>query len=117
MTTYDESKKIKQNSLTLTWFDVLNYTLMFLLVFVMLYPFINQLAISLNEGKDASRGGIYFIPRILSFDSYRHLLTNTNLLKGFLISVLRVMVGTSTAILFTGLLAYIISQKEFSARK
>ena len=101
----------------MTWFDVLNYSFLFLLMFVLLYPFINQLAISLNDGKDASRGGIYFLPRKLSFDSYIHVLGNPNLIRSAFISVLRVVVGTGTSVFATGLLAYLISQKEFSARK
>ena len=106
-----------QRRLRFTWFDCLNYVFLFVLMFILFYPFLNQLAISLNEGNDAAKGGIYFWPRKFSLDSYIHLITNENILRGAAISVLRVAVGTSTGVFMTGMLAYVISQKEFSARR
>ena len=43
-------------------FDVFNIAMLMLLIVVMLYPFLNQLAISLNDSADVSlfqRGNIY----------------------------------------------------------
>jgi putative aldouronate transport system permease protein len=98
-------------------FDVLNTLLMLGVICIVLYPFINLLAISLNEGTDATTGGIYLFPRRFSLDSYVLLVNNPNLLKGLLISVLRVVVGTVTCVFVTGLLAYIVCISNFSGRK
>ena len=38
-----------------TVFDVINVILLLLLSFIMIYPFWNQLVISLNDGIDAQR--------------------------------------------------------------
>lgn len=86
-------------------------------IFFMLYPFINQLALSFNDGTDALRGGIYFFPRKFSLNAYELLFSHPKLLRGVAISVLRVLVGTTTCLFITGLLAYIVTIKFFSGRK
>ncbi|WP_309122356.1 carbohydrate ABC transporter permease [Paenibacillus sp.] len=98
-------------------FDVCNILFMLLLSFLMLYPFVNLLALSLNDGADAARGGIYFFPRKLSFDSYMMLFQNENLWKGFGVSLLRVAVGTVTCVFMTGLLAYMVTIRNFSGSR
>lgn len=98
-------------------FDVVNIAFMVILSFAMIYPFYNQLIISLNDGKDALLGGIYFYPRKFSLEAYAYVLNNSDLLRGALISVLRVIVGTSTCLLFTGYLSYILTIRDFSGRK
>ncbi|MEK8127139.1 carbohydrate ABC transporter permease [Paenibacillus filicis] len=85
--------------------------------FVVIYPFINLLALSLNDGSDAARGGIYFFPRKFSLAAYEMLFQNDKLFKGLAWSALRVAVGTVTCLFVTGLLAYIISIRSFSGRK
>jgi putative aldouronate transport system permease protein len=98
-------------------FDWINAILMFIMAFVMLYPFWNQLIVSLNEGMDTARGGLYFWPRAFTLDNYRYMFENGNLSKGALISVLRVTVGTATTLFCSGLLAYVTTVKWFSGRR
>ncbi|MEC0241257.1 carbohydrate ABC transporter permease [Paenibacillus dokdonensis] len=98
-------------------FDLCNVMIMLVLSFAMLYPFINLLALSLNDGADAARGGIYLLPRQFSLDSYMLLFQNKRLLSGLGISILRVVVGTTTCVFMTGLLAYIVTIRGFSGRK
>jgi putative aldouronate transport system permease protein len=85
--------------------------------FIVIYPFYNQLVLSLNDGIDAMRGGLYFFPRKFSIDAYIMLFRNPNIIKGAGISVLRVIVGTGTGLFVTGLLAYIVSVRDFSGRR
>jgi putative aldouronate transport system permease protein len=83
----------------------------------MVYPFINLLAISFNDGTDAVKGGIYFWPRQFSTSAYAMLFENDNMLEGLKWSVLRVIAGTVTSLFATGLLAYIVTIRHFSGRK
>lgn len=99
------------------FFDVSNIIFMLLFSFVVLYPFWNQLVYSFNEGNDAARGGLYFWPRIFSLDAYKYLISNPRLSSGAIISILRVIVGTTTCLFSTGLLAYIVTIKSFSGRR
>ena len=100
-----------------TVFDVFNVTLMVLLSFIFLYPFWNQLVISLNDGVDAQRGGIYFWPRVFTWGNYEYILQTSGILRALGWSLARVIVGTSTKLLCTGMLAYITTVKHFSFRK
>ncbi|NBD24586.1 carbohydrate ABC transporter permease [Paenibacillus glycinis] len=97
--------------------DVAIIAVLLLLGFVVIYPFINLLALSFNDGTDAARGGIYFFPRKVSYAAYGMLFENENLLKGLGWSVLRVAIGTGTCLFMTGLLSYIVSIRTFSGRK
>lgn len=98
-------------------FDVFNIVFMLVFSFLVLYPFWNQLVYSINEGNDAARGGLYFWPRKISFDAYGYLFHNPRLVNGALISLLRVGVGTVTCLFCTGLLAYVVSIRNFSGRR
>ncbi|MDE7038852.1 MAG: carbohydrate ABC transporter permease, partial [Lachnospiraceae bacterium] len=75
-------------------FDVCNVILLILFMIIVVYPFINILAISLNEGTDAIRGGIYLWPRKFTLDNYKYVLNNSDIYKSTLVSVLRTVIGT-----------------------
>lgn len=82
-------------------------------VIVTLYPVINTVAISFNEGIDAVRGGIYLWPRKFSLKSYDTVLAMQNLLTGAKVTVLRTVIGTLSALVVNALLAYVVSRKRF----
>lgn len=111
-----ESRRYKK-SLGSKIFDVFNTIFMILLIIIMVYPFINQLAISFNDSADAVKGGIYLWPRKLSFDAYKFIFAQNSLIKATFVSIARVLVGTATSVIATALLAYIVTIKGFSGRK
>lgn len=98
-------------------FDIVNGIFMFIFTIIMIYPFLNILAISLNDGIDAARGGIYLWPRRFTTVNYEYVFANRSLLRGTGVSVLRVVVGTITGVFCNALLGYIISCRNFSGRK
>mgnify|MGYP001411281147 CR=1 FL=1 len=106
-----------KNSLGGRIFDFFNITFMLVFAFVMLYPFWNQLVVSFNEGIDTARGGLYFWPRKFTLDNYLYMFNNSNLGRGAIISVLRVVVGTATTLFCSGLLAYVTTVRWFSGRR
>lgn len=85
-------------------------------VLVTLYPVLNTLAISFNDGIDTVRGGIHLIPRKFTLQNYKTVLHMQNLITGAVITVLRTVVGTLIALVTNALLAYIVSQKKFMFR-
>ncbi|MFY9177576.1 MAG: carbohydrate ABC transporter permease [Caldicoprobacterales bacterium] len=100
-----------------TIFDILNALFMIVFVFLMVYPFINLLALSFNDGVDAVKGGIYFWPRKFSLASYQYMLKNPKLIRGTFVSIMRVIVGTATGLLGSALLGYIVSCRHFYGRR
>ena len=61
ITMIDTQYKIKSKKFDI--FPLINSVIMILFVIITLYPVLNTLAISLNDGTDALRGGIYLWPR------------------------------------------------------
>lgn len=98
-------------------FDTAKWVFLVLFVIVTLYPIINTLAVSFNEGADALRGGITLLPRKFTLENYISVLKNDNLLQGSYISVARTVIATVLQLFLTSMLAYVLSKKDFVFRK
>lgn len=109
-------RKLYKETVWTRVFDVFNIVFMVLFSFCILYPFWNQLVLSLNEGKDAVLGGIYFWPRKFTLANYAILFRDSNLIKGVGISLLRVGVGVVVPLFCTGLMSYVVTRPEFKLR-
>lgn len=94
-------------------FTVCNVLFMIAFVIITLYPVLNTLAISLNDGTDALRGGIYLFPRKFTMKNYITVLQKDNLITGAYITVARTVVGTAFSLVTNAILAYIVSRKRF----
>jgi len=106
-----------KNTLAGKIFDVCNIIIMLIMMFVMIYPFWNQFIVSLNEGKDGQRGGLYWWPRKFTLENYAYIFESEGLVKNTLMSVARVVVGTTTTLACSGLIAYITTVPWFSANR
>ncbi|OMF88343.1 sugar ABC transporter permease [Paenibacillus sp. FSL R7-0337] len=98
-------------------FTSFNTVFMVCLVVVTLYPFINTIAVSFNEGNDTIRGGIYLWPRQWTFQNYKAIFATGTIFDAFLISVARTVVSTLLNIFLTTMLAYTLSRREYVFRK
>ena len=94
-------------------FHTLNYSFLTILCLVMLYPMLNTLAVSLNEGMDVIRGGIYIWPRMFTLVNYRIVLDMHTIYDSFFMSVYRTVVAVITNLFFTSILAFAISRREY----
>lgn len=107
-----KSSKIKTSG----WdkaFVACNTLFMIFFVVITLYPVLNTLAISFNDGTDALRGGIYLWPRKWTLKNYTTVLQKQNLLTGAYITVARTVIGTLLALAANAILAFIVSRKNF----
>ncbi len=107
-----ESKRI-DSSLGSKVFTLFIGLFMFIFLILTLYPLINTVAISFNDGLDAVRGGIHLWPRKFSLKNYDTVLALENLMTGFKITTLRTVIGTLSALFVNALLAYVVSRKRF----
>lgn len=94
-------------------FTIINAIFMIAFVVITLYPVLNTLAVSFNDGTDALRGGIYLWPRKWSLQNYSTVLQKDNLITGAYISVARTVLGTVFGLATNALLAFIVSRKKF----
>lgn len=97
--------------------DVIKVLFLAMAVIVCVYPFWNIFIISINDATDAMRGGLYFLPRKLSFASYADILGRSTFQHSILVTVARTIIGTPLAVLVTTALAYVLSRKELVGRK
>lgn len=81
-----------------------------------IYPFLYMLAISLNTGSDAARGGIYLWPRSFTWINYEIVLGNRVIRHAYLITIARTIVGTIGGLAVTLLAAYGLSHKQLPFR-
>lgn len=101
-------------------FELLDGVIYFILLivgFFTLYPFLNTLAVALNDGIDASRGGIYFLPRKFSLDNFIVILNQQKIYNSFIVTLSRTVIGTVLNTLFTGILAFGLSKPFLKGRK
>ncbi len=98
-------------------FSICNIIFMVLFVTITLYPILNTLAISFNDGIDAVKGGIHIIPRKFSTNNYHSVFAMRNLTTGLFISVARTVLGTLIGLLFNAILAFLVSRRRFLLKK
>ena len=108
-----KSKKKKKISI----FPIVNCIIMVLFLIITLYPVLNTLAISLNDGTDALRGGIYLLPRKFTPEELYNGFTKDNLITGAYITVARTIIGTVLALVANAILAFIVSRKDFCSKE
>ncbi len=98
-------------------FTIFNSIFMIIFVVVTLYPVLNTLAISFNDGTDALRGGIHLFPRKFTLKNYTTVLEKDSLMTGAVVTVARTVIGTVTALIANAILAFIVSRPRFMFRK
>jgi len=94
-------------------FHSINYFLLIALCVIMLYPMLNTLALSFNDGLDALRGGVRLWPRSFTLNNYETLFSVPTVFPAFRISVLRTFVTIVTNLVFTSMLAFALSRPEY----
>ena len=107
------NQKKKKKSKADVAFIIVNTIILVLFCALTLYPILNTLAVSLNDGMDAVRGGIHLIPRKFTLQNFYTVIKKDNILTAIRVSVLRTVVATFLHMFITALLAYVLSRKEF----
>ena len=97
-------------------FPIINTIFLVLLMFVTLYPVINTVAISFNDGTDALRGGIGLWPRVFSTKAYDSLLGDKEIYQAFWISASKTVILTVLNLLLTSMLSFALSRREYVLR-
>ncbi|MFF2479878.1 carbohydrate ABC transporter permease [Paenibacillus sp. NPDC058071] len=91
--------------------------LLLLLCVSVIYPFLYMLAISLNTGSDAAKGGVYLWPREFTLYNYQVVLGNEVIRNAYWITIARTVIGTVAGLLITILAAFGLSYRGLPLRK
>lgn len=99
-------------------FNVFNHGFLILISLLCLAPMVHVLALSFSTSTAASAGLVKLWPVQATMASYSFILSNSQFVKSFLISIERCVLGVSISIFFTILLAYPLSKevKDFRLR-
>ncbi|MBB3131027.1 putative aldouronate transport system permease protein [Paenibacillus rhizosphaerae] len=93
-------------------FDASLYVFLAIIFLATFYPFWNIFVISLNDATDTLKGGLYFWPRVPTFESYMTIFRNPEIWSAIKITVLRTVVGTAVSIFCISMLAYALSKRN-----
>lgn len=97
--------------------DIAIIIFMTLVAIITIYPFLNVLALSLNDSTDSVRGGITIFPREFTLKNYEIIFSFGGLITGFKISVLRTVVGTILGLISASMLAFTLARPDFQGRR
>ncbi|MDI6619677.1 MAG: carbohydrate ABC transporter permease [Clostridiales bacterium] len=98
-------------------FQIVNNIFLVLLSITTLYPFLNILVYSLNEGKDAMKGGLFLWPRKFTLFNYEFVFSNGLMQNAYLITISRTILGTIFGIAITAAVAYGLSIRTLPYKK
>lgn len=98
-------------------FDLVNICIMLLLCVVMLYPFLNVIAVSLSNSEHILRGDITIFPKGFNISGYSYIFRDPFLYSGYVHSIIYAAGSTLFMLTFTSLMAYPLTINEFVAKK
>lgn len=98
-------------------FGVVNGFLLILMCILTLYPYLNQLAYSLNDGVDSMKGGLTIFPRVFTLENFEAVFTNSSFSAAASISVARVVLSTLISLIVVYSAAYGLTRKGLPHRK
>ncbi|MDO5436176.1 MAG: carbohydrate ABC transporter permease [Clostridia bacterium] len=97
-------------------FPICNTIFLIILMIITLYPVVNTVAISFNDGTDALRGGITVWPRVFSTKAYVDILSDSLTYSAFWISVSKTVIITLLNLFLTSMISFALSRKEYVLR-
>ena len=98
-------------------FDAILYTLAVLMVIIALYPMYFIIIASISDPNLVAQGEILFLPRRMTLEGYRYLLSMGNLWTGYGNTILYTVVGTLIMLAVNLPVAYALSRKDLVGRK
>ncbi|KHF40527.1 carbohydrate ABC transporter permease [Halalkalibacter okhensis] len=102
-----------------TIFTVFNYSFLILMALLCILPLVHILAVSLSGSAAAAANIVTFWPIDFTIDAYERTIGNDNFIRSFMISVLRVVLGTAISMGAMLCAAYSLAKydEEFKGRK
>lgn len=99
-----------------TVFDSLNIIFLILLMVTMLYPFINQIAVSLSSNKAILMGKVNLWPVELQFRAYKEVIMDVRFITAFFNTVFFTVAEVVMKLFVTTMFAFTVSRKHFKGR-
>ena len=98
-------------------FDVCNILFMLVFLLITLYPFWYVVIVSFSDGKAVLSGQVQLFPVNITLDTYRVVLRDSNIVTGFLNTVLYATTGTLVNLFMSTLCAYPLSRPVLPGKR
>lgn len=93
------------------------YVLLSLLFIILLYPLIYIVSSSFSSARAVVSGRVILWPVEPSLQGYKAVFTNSQVWTGYMNSIIITVIGTLLSLIFTMILAYPLTRKDFALRK
>ena len=107
---------LKRRSLNDNVIDIINYTLLSVVLVIVLIPLVHVVACSLSDQAMVMAGEIFLIPRKINLLSYKAVLDYREIMIGFRNSMIIMAMGTALNLVMTILAAYPLSRRNLWGR-
>ncbi len=105
------NKKSRLNRMEV--FDIVNGTILVILAIILFYPMYYVLLASVSiPAQIAKYRGVMLLPQGFTLEAYNLVLKNRNILTGYVNTIIVVVAGTFVNMVFTSMLAYVLSRKN-----
>lgn len=111
------SKKKNINKKKLSAFEIINGSIMILISMVMIYPFLNVLAVSMSEYSEYIKNPMMIIPKQINLVAYKQILGHSTLWSSYGNTLFITVVGTSLALVLYMMTAYPLTKLHLKGRK
>jgi putative aldouronate transport system permease protein len=108
--------KLRQESRSDQIFTVVNNTVLFCFLIVVLYPLLYIVSASFSSPQAVIAGKVWFFPVDVSFEGYKAIFRHKLIVSGFLNSIFYTVCGTMVNVVLTILAAYPLSRRDFFGR-
>jgi putative aldouronate transport system permease protein len=112
-----EEKMKRINNADDVIFDTINYILLGLVLLIIIYPLYFITIASISSPIEVLNGNVIFLPKSLTFDAYRLIFKDEDILTGYRNTIFYTTLGTSINLIMTIFAAYPLSRKDWVGRK
>lgn len=99
-------------------FDFINRIIMICIAFIMLYPMLYVIFASFSNAKEFTKhSGLLISPKGFSLESYKLAFSNPMLFRGYINTIIIIVISVILSMLLTALGAYVLSRKNVKLNK
>lgn len=98
-------------------FDILNYTILTIVMILVLYPLYFVVIASVSNPDAVNHGQVVFYPKGLTFEGYKRIFEDNRIWTGYRNTMLYTFFGTILNVVLTLLTAYPLSRKDLRGKK
>ncbi|TLQ49014.1 carbohydrate ABC transporter permease [Ruoffia tabacinasalis] len=98
-------------------FNVINIIVLSLFTIIIVIPLWNVLISSFASGQALAKGSFVFWPDELSLENYKVVFRDSSMIRAFVISISKTVIGVVTHVFFCAMMAYAMSKANLKGRK